>query len=624
MRAAVAGAIRGIRLVGAATALVLALATLAHAADGPARHGLSPFGDLKYAPTFAHFDYVNPDAPKGGTLSMVGVDAKISFDSLNPFILKGDFPEGLALNNSDTGGSLVFDSLMTPAGDEADALYGLLAESVELSADRGEAVFHLRPEARWHDGTPVTANDVAFTVNALKKDGHPNYRFPLREVTVKVRDARTVAFTFAGDAKRDLVLFVASLPIASAAYYAKHSFKETTLEPPLGSGPYRVGDFKPGRFIAYTRVPDYWGRDLPVNRGRWNFDVIRYEFYRDRGVAFEAFKAGTYDLREEFTSKTWATEYNFPALAQGRVKKLTLPDENPSGVQGIFLNTRRPALADPRVREALNDAFDFEWLNKTVFYGLYQRTYSYFQNSTLEARGAPTADELKLLAPYRDRLPAGVFGPALRPPATDGSGNNRANLRKARALLEAVGWRVVNGKLVDAKGEPMVLEFLTFEPRMSEITNIYVQTLNRLGIEASVRQVDPAQYERRTKAYDFDATTRRYSMRLTPGVELREYFSSSRAAVEGTPNISGIADPVVDALIEKVIAAPSREELTTAAHALDRVLLAGYYWIPNWYKASHHLAYWDKFGQPAVKPRYQRGIVDTWWLDPKREAALKR
>lgn len=608
----------GTAAAGMAAFLLWFLPSLPAFAEMPT-HGLSAFGDLKYPKGFAHFDYVNPDAPKGGTLTMSTSVATLTFDSFNPFILKGDTPEGLTLLSHDTGESLVFDCLMTRAGDEPDSLYGLLAESITLSPDRARAVFRLRKEARFHDGTPVTAADVAFTIRAVKEKGHPLYRINLRDVTVQdPKDPYTVEFRFAGESRRDGPLFVAEFPIASAAFYKTHRFDETSLERPLGSGPYKVGAFKPGSYVDYERVPDYWAKDLNVIRGRWNFDRIRYEYYRDRHVGFQAFTAGGYDLREEFTSKTWATEYNFPALKDGRVKRLTLADNTPSGTQGFFINTRRRTLKDPKIRKALDYAFDFGWMNKTIFYGMYERTVSYFQNSDMMAVGLPGPEELKLLEPFRDRLPAEAFGPAYIPPVTDGSGNNRENLLKARKLLSEAGYEVRNGALAGADGRPLAIEFLVDDQQSANLIQPYLQNLRQLGIQAGARLVDPAQYERLRKAFDFDITIVRYSQRLTPGLELRDRFGSGGAMTEGTYNFSGIAEPAVDALIEAVIAAKSRAELVTAVRALDRVLRAGHYWVPHWYKATHHIAYWDKFGRPPAQPRYQRGIIDTWWIDPAK------
>jgi microcin C transport system substrate-binding protein len=415
---------------------------------------------------------------------------------------------------------------------------------------------------------------------------------------------------------------VAELPIFSKAYYSSHDFAQTTLDLPLGSGPYVVGDLKQGRTISYKRNPNYWGKDLPVNRGRWNFDEIRFEYFRDRTAGMEAFKAGTYDFREEFTSKVWATEYDFPAIRAGKVKKEVLADETPSGTQGYFLNTRREQLKDPLVRKALDLAFDFEWTNRNLFYSLYTRTQSFFENSTMKAEGEPSPAEKTLLDGLGVPVSPEALGPAYLPPKTDGSGNIRNQLEEAGQLLDQAGWTMKNGKRVNGNGEQMKLEILNFEPAFERVTAPFVKNLQMLGIDASMRMVDAAQYQRRLKSFDFDITTERYQMRNTPGVELRSYFGSDAAKMDGSLNLAGISDPAVDALVERVIAAKSRHELETAARALDRVLRAGHYWVPHWYKASNTIAYWDKFSRPETKPRFDRGILDTWWYDAAKAAKL--
>jgi microcin C transport system substrate-binding protein len=585
-----------------------------HPAAAERKHGLSAFGDLAYPADFAHFAYANPDAPKGGAFSLIGWGGVTTFNSLNNYILKGDAAQGL---------ELLFDSLMTPAADEPDAVYGLVAESAEIAEDGKSVTFYLRPEARFSDGTPVTAEDVAFSFDLLKTKGHPIYRQSLQDVVkAEALDKQTVRYTFQGDLVRDLPLTVAVLPIFSKAYYSKRPFDETTLEPPLGSGPYLVDKLAQGRTIIYRRNPAYWGKDLPVNRGRWNFDTIRFEYFRDRTAGMEAFKAGAYDFREEFTSKVWATEYDFPALRAGRVKKEVLPDETPSGTQGFFINTRRDFLKDPRVRKALDLAFDFEWTNRNVFYGLYERTQSFFENSTMKAEGEPSEKERALLMSLGVAVPEEALGPAYLPPKSDGSGQDRKLLMEAGKLLDEAGYTVKNGVRVNAKGEPLTIEILTFEPTFERLTAPYVKNLKLLGIDARIRMVDAAQYQQRLKGFDFDITTQRYVMRNTPGVELRSYFGSAAAKMDGSLNLAGIADPAVDALIERIIAAKSREELETAARALDRVLRAGQYWVPHWYKASNNVAYWDKFSRPETKPRFDRGILDTWWYDEAKAAKL--
>lgn len=590
-----------------AASLLFSLAAPAPLKASERSHGLSAFGDLAQPEDFEAFAYVDPDAPKGGALSLIGWGGVTTFNSLNNYILKGDAAQGL---------DLLFDSLMVRAQDEPDAVYGLIAESAEVADDRKSVTFYLRPEARFSDGTPVTADDVVFSFETLKEKGHPLFSQMLRDVEkAEALDPATVRYTFTGDLVRDLPLTVAGLPVFSKTYYTGKAFDETTLEPPLGSGPYLVDSFKQGRTITYRRNPDYWAKDLPVNKGRWNLDTIRFEYFRDRTAGMEAFKAGTYDLREEFTSKVWATEYDFPAVQDGRVKKETLPDLTPSGTQGFFINTRRDKFKDKRVREALALAFDFEWTNRNMFFSLYDRTQSYFENSPMKAEGEPSDAERTLIEGLGVEVDADALGPVAMPPVSDGSGRDRNLLREASKLLDEAGWRVKNKKRVNDKGEQLTVEFLTFEPTFERIIAPYVKNLELLGIAARIRRVDPAQYQQRLKDFDFDVTTQRYVMRNTPGVELRSYFGSRAADLGGSLNLAGVKDPAVDALIEKIIGAENREDMNTAAQALDRVLRAGHYWVPHWYKASHTIAYWDKFGQPETKPKYDRGILDTWWFE---------
>jgi microcin C transport system substrate-binding protein len=602
-------------LFACALALLALLATQGAEAS-ERKHGLSAFGDLAYPADFTHFNYANPDAPKGGTFSLVGWGGVTTFDSLNNFILKGDAAQGL---------DLLFDSLMTRAADEPDAVYGLVAESAEVADDGMSVTFYLRPEARFADGRPLTADDVVFSFEALKTKGHPLYAQMLQDVVkAEALDPHTVRYSFKGELMRDLPLTVAGLPILSKAYYSTHPFGQTSLEPPLGSGPYTVGEVRQGRTITYKRNPDYWAKDLPVNRGRWNFDTIRFEYFRDRTASMEAFKAGAYDFREEFTSKVWATEYDFPAIRAGKVKKEVLPDETPSGTQGFFLNTRRDKLKDPRVREALDLAFDFDWTNRNLFYGLYTRTESFFENSPMKAVGEPSEAERTLLNSLGVPVSAEALGPAYLPSKSDGSGQDRALLLEAGRLLDEAGWTVKNGVRVNAQGEPLTLEILNFEAAFERLTAPYIRNLKLLGIDAKLRTVDPAQYQRRLKSFDFDITTERYQMRNTPGVELRSYFGSAAAKMDGSLNLAGITDPAVDALVERVVGAKSRDELETAARALDRVLRAGHYWVPHWYKAANTIAYWDKFSRPEIKPRFDRGVLDTWWYDEAKAAKLAR
>jgi len=617
MRAQRSRGAKGGHVVGSGR-LLLCATGLAVFASAPLaaepRHGLSIFGDLKYSADFKHFDYVNPDAPKGGRTSQIGPGGVTTFDSFNSFILKGDAAQGM---------ELCFDSLMVRALDEPDAVYGLVAETADVAPDKMSVTFKLRPEAKFSDGSPVTAEDVVFSFEAIKAKGHPRLSFPLRDVAkAEALDAETVRYSFEGTLVRDLPVTVATLPILSKAYYTTHDFEKTSLDPALGSGPYKVGPYKAGTYVTYVRRPDYWGRDLAVNIGHYNFDEVRYEYFRDRTLELEALLAGTIDFREEFTSKDWATGYDRKPVKDGRVKLLTIPDERPSGAQGFFINTRRDKFRDVRVREALGLAFDFEWSNEKLFYKLYTRTASYFENSDLKAVGPPSPEELALLEPFRDKLPAAVFGEPVSPAVTDGSGNNREQLRQAVKLLTDAGWTQTAQGVRNAKGEPLSVEILIDSPTFERIAAPYVKNLKAIGVEATIRMVDSAQYERRIKDFDFDLTTERYALQLTPGVELKTFWGSQAAATIGSFNLAGIADLVLDQLIDKIVASTSRAELVTATRAADRVLRAGYYWVPQWYKGAHNLAFWDKFGWPEVKPKYERGALDTWWYDEAKAKAL--
>jgi microcin C transport system substrate-binding protein len=584
-------------------------------------HGLSAFGDLAYPADFPHFRYVDPNAPKGGTFSQIGPDRQfnqnfLTFNSLNSYILKGDAAQGM---------ELTFATLMVRSGDEPDAMYGLAAQKVRRAADGLTYEFFIRPEATFHDGSPLTAHDVAFSLNTLKAKGHPIISQSLRDFTgAGAGDNARVVVTFTPNRARDVPLFVAALPIFSRAYYAAKPFDESSLDIPLGSGAYRVARFEPGRYIEYARVKDWWAGDLPVARGLNNFDIVRFEYYRDRDVGFEGFTAENYLFREEFTSRTWATRYDFPAVKDGRVKKDVLPDETPSGAQGWFINTRRAKFADPRLREALCDAFDFEWTNKTIMYGSYERTISVFQNSDMMAKGPPNAAELALLEPFRGHVPDEVFGEPYLPPVSDGSGQDRALLRKASQLLKDAGCAIKDGARVLPNGERMTVEFLIDEPTFEPHHMPFIKNLGTLGIEASLRIVDPVQYRARRDGFDFDITVDRFGFSATPGDSLRSFFSSQAAVLKGSNNLAGIADPAVDALIDAIIAAQTRGALTTACRALDRLIRAGRYWIPHWYKPSHWIAYWDVFGRPAAQPRYFRGIPETWWHDRDKAAKLQR
>ncbi|HEX2631510.1 MAG TPA: extracellular solute-binding protein [Bradyrhizobium sp.] len=586
-------------------------------------HGLSVFGDLKYPADFQHFDYVNVSAPKGGTFSLIPSvraynQSYQTFNSLNAYILKGDGAQGM---------DMTFAPLMARANDEPDAMYGLVAKSVQISADKLTYRFTIRPEAKFHDGSKLTAHDAAFSLTTLKAKGHPLILTQLRDmVKAEAPDDATLVVTFAEKRARDVPLYVAGLPIFSKAYYASRPFDESTLDIPLGSGPYKVGKFEVNRYIEFERVKDWWGAELPVTRGSYNFDVVRYEFYRDRDVAFEGFTARSYLFREEFTARVWATRYDFPAVKDGRVKRETLPDETPSGAQGWFINTRRDKFRDSRVREALIQAFDFEWTNKTIMYGAYARTHSPFQNSDMMAEGPPSPEELKLLEPFRGQVPDEVFAAPFVPPVSDGSGQDRTLLRKASQLLQEAGLVIKDGKRVLPNGEAFRIEFLADEPSLQPHHAPYIKNLGTVGIEATLRIVDPVQYRARVEDFDFDMTIERFSMSATPGDTMRPFFSSQAAATKGSYNLAGIANPAIDALLEKIIGANSRAELTIACRAFDRVFRAGRYWVPQWYRTSHPIAYWDVFAHPAKPPRYAQGVgaPENWWTDPDKVARAEQ
>ncbi len=575
-------------------------------------HGVAMHGDLKYGPDFTHFDYADPNAIKGGTVTFASIG---TFDSLNPYILKGVPAAGL---------SLVFRSLTTQSEDEPFSEYGDIAQSIIMPEDRSWVAFDLRPEARWQDGEPITVEDVIFSLDILKSKGHPFYRAYYKNV-VKAEKVgeRRVKFTFEGGLNRELPLIVGQLPILPKHYFESRDFARATLDPPVGSGPYRIKKVDPGRTIVYERVEDWWGADIPVNKGRFNYDEVRYEYYRDSDVALEAFKAGRYDIRIENTAKLWATGYDSPALRKGWIKKAEIPFEGSAGMQGFVFNTRRSIFKDPRVRRALAYAFDFEWTNKTLFYGAYVRTESYFANTELAARGLPGPKELELLEPFRDKLPPEVFTEEYHAPKTDGSGNIRKNLRIALKMLREAGWRVKNGVLTNEEtGEEMRFEILLVSPAFERIAGPFVKNLKRLGIEARIRTVDTSQYQNRLDNFDFDMIVAVWGQSLSPGNEQRNYWSCEAAKTPGSRNYAGICDPVVDYLIGKIIEAPTREDLVAATRALDRVLLWGHYVIPHWHTRVIRVAYWDKFGRPAITPRYGLDLF-AWWIDPAKLAALK-
>jgi len=600
------------RLAGILCAAAIS-APVIHAESGDARHAVALYDEPKYPAGFEHLDYANPDAPKGGDvrLSQIG-----TFDSLNPFIVKGSTAAGIMG---------LFDTLTYHSDDEAFTEYGLIAESIEIPPDRAWVAFTLRPEARFHDGSPITVGDVIWTFETLKERGHPFYRsYYANVVRAEQAGERRVKFSFDTRNNRELPLIVGQMPVLSKRYWSEHGFEETTLDPPLGSGPYRVESVEPGRSITYRRVRDYWGADLAVNRGRDNFDTIRYDYYRDATVALEAFKAGEYDFRLENVAKSWANGYDSPALSEGLIRMEKIPHQIPTGMQAFWFNTRRAIFQDRRVRWALAHAFDFEWTNRHLFHGAYTRTRSYFSNSELASRGTPSPEELKILAPYRKRLPDEVFTRAYAPPSSDGSGNIRPNLRAAMRLLREAGWVIRDGRLVhEPSGEPMRFELLLVSPSFERVALPFQRNLERLGVDMQVRTVDSAQYENRVESFDFDMIVFTRGQSLSPGNEQREYWTSAAAETPGSGNIAGIRDPVVDELVELVIGASDRRSLVHRTRALDRVLLWGHYIIPHWHIQAFRVAYWGKFARPETSPKYALGF-DTWWIDPARAARLER
>ena len=588
-------------VVAACLMALVALPTLPRPLAAEPRHAIAMHGEPKYPADFAHFDYVNPNAPKGGELRLADLG---TFDNLNPFIVKGQAPDGIGLP---------FETLLMPAADEPFSMYGLIAESIDTPPDRSWATYVIRKQARWHDGTPITPEDVIFSLDILRTKGAPSYRFYYAGVDkVEKVGPRAVKFTFKPGDNRELPLIVGEMPILPRHYWQGRTFENTTLEPPLGSGPYRVGAFEPGRFIVYERVKDYWAENLPVHRGLYNFDRVRYDFYRDATVALEALKAGEFDFREENEAKKWATAYDdWAALRDGRAKKVLLDNQLPAGMQSYAYNLRRPLFADPRVRQALAYAFDFEWTNANLFYGQYRRTESYFANSELAATGLPGADELAVLAPLRGQIPPEVFTTAYRAPRPAPQQGIRPNLRIAMKLLEDAGWQVVDGKLTK-DGQPFRFEILLAQAAFERVSLPFARNLARLGIDARVRTVDTTQYVNRVRAFDFDMIVMSWGQSLSPGNEQAMFWSSAAADQPGSRNVGGIRNPAVDTLVDLVISAPDREQLVARTRALDRVLLWNHYVIPQWYMGANRLAYWDKFGMPDRIP--MRGYqIYAWW-----------
>ncbi len=576
-------------------------------------HGLSTFGELDLSEDFKHFAYVNVNAPKAGRLVQdVTTNSAINgsfetFDSFNTFVLRGAGAAGI-----DT----IYDSLMTGSGDEPTSLYGLVARRVRWTADKLTYQFQLRPEARFHDDTRLTAHDAAFTFNTLKEKGHPSYKLILREFDKAEAESDEVLIVrFTPKRSRDIHLTVAGLPILPQAFWKNRDFEAPTLDIPLGSGAYRLSRFEQGRYIEFSRVETYWGKDLPVNIGQNNFAAIRYEYFRDRQIAFEAFKSGALNYREEYTARIWHTGYRFPALDQGRVKKEELPQGRAVAIQGWYFNLRRKAFQDARVREAIALVFDYEWTNRNIMYSSYKRTSSFFENTEMAAAGLPAPDELELLEPWRGKISPAVFQPPWEPPVSDGSGSDRTLLRKADDLLKAAGC-VRDGRLLFLPdGKPLEIEFLENSTVFTPHTMPFQANLRRLGINTSIRVVDAAQYKRRVDQFDFDMLVSARGGNNTPGDGLRNFYSSQAAKMNGSRNFTGLADPAVDEMLERIANATSREQLNTAARVLDRLLRAGRYWIPMWYNDVSRVAYWDVFSRPAQTPKFSTGAPGTWWWD---------
>ena len=586
------------------------------AANNPQHsHGISLYGSLNYPEHFSHLAYVNPAAPKGGTLRLA---EQGSFDSLNTFIAKG---------NASSMMYLLYDSLATNSLDEPDALYGLIAQHIALANDKKSITFTLNPKARWHDGTPITADDVTFTFQLLIEHGAPHYALMYNDIlSVNADNRHTVTFMFKTTENRELPLIAAQMPILPKHFWSKRSFTEQVLSPPLGSGPYRVGAVDAGKKLTFERVKNYWAKHHPMNKGRFNFDTITVDFFRDSTVMLEALKAYDYDLRVENVSKQWNKGYQSAALSEGWLIKEAIPHSNPTGMQAFILNQRNPLFQDIRVRKALNLAFDFEWTNQQLFHNAYTRAQSYFNNSELAATGLPSPQELAILTPLKGLIPQEAFTEEPTQPQTDGSGNNRHALLQARDLLAEAGWTIQDFTLKNEQGQPFQMEFLIYAPTFERVLNPFIRNLKKLGIDARIRKVEIANYINRMRQFSFDVLVASLPQSLSPGLEQKNYWHSQTANTPSSNNIIGIQDKAIDQLVELIITAPNREALITRTRALDRVLLHQWFVIPQWYINTHRVAYWDKFGKPAVAPRYDRsflGNVLTWWIDEKRLQALE-
>jgi microcin C transport system substrate-binding protein len=586
--------------------LLFAIIATPAAATIEAEHGLAMHGGVKYPAGFSHFDYVNPDAPKGGELRMAVVAN--GYDSFNPFVVRGIAAAGI-----DT---YLYDTLLVSSDDEPFSVYGLIAESIETPEDRSHVIFNLREEARFQDGQPITAEDVKFSFELLTKDGHPRYQSYYQDISkVTVEGPQRVRFDFSGTVNRELPLIVGQLPILPRHYWKERTFGENGLDKPVGSGPYRLGKFEAGRSVSYQRVEDYWAQDLGVRKGRFNFDTITFEYYTDDTVALESFRAGNYDYRVESQAKNWATAYTGNAFESGEINKEAIEHNRPAGMQAFVYNTRRDVFKDPAVRRALAYGFDFQWANKNLFFDQYTRTESYFENSELASSGLPEGRELEILEPYRDQLPESVFTTEYAPPSTAGDQSMRNNLREALTQLRAAGYEIENGTMINkATGEALEFEVMLFQKTFERVILPFKNNLKKLGIDVTVRLVDSNQYTERWKTRDFDMTVGVFPQSDSPGNEQRAYWHSSSANKDATRNLAGVSDPVVDELVEFLIGAPNREELVQRTQALDRVLLSGHYVIPNWYLDSDRIAYWSFLKRPETVPK-NGADVNNWWVE---------
>ncbi len=596
------------------------LPILALAEDAPRRHhALSLIGEPRYPADFKHFDFVNPDAPKGG---LVRLSAVGGFDSLNPVLYKGESAAGI---------NFVFESLMADSLDESSTSYGLIAEWASYPDDYSSVTFKLRDEARWHDGKKITPEDVIYSLE-VNKAANPRMGLYYKNVSrAEATGENEVTFYFDAKNNRELPMIMGQLTILPKHYWTGTDASgnprdpmKTTLEPPLGSGPYRVKDVKPGRLISFERVVDYWGKDLPVNVGQWNYDEMRFEYYRDETVAFESFKAGNLDYWQETSAKNWAMAYDFAAVKNGFVRRQEVPVERTHPMQSFVLNLRRPEFQDRRVRQAFNLAFDFEWANKNLFYNQYARVGSYFEGSELASpKALPEGRELEILNEVKDGVPAEVFTEIHRNPVNDSPDAMRTNLRKAVSLLKEAGWEVKNGALTNVKtGEPMKVEFLLVSPLFERIVQPYLRNLERLGIKGTIRMVDSAQYTRRLDGFDFDIVVGNFAQSESPGNEQRDFWGSEAAGREGSTNLIGVKSPAIDTLIDRIIFAKDRAELVAATRALDRVLLWNEFVVPQWYSPNTRIAYWGRYGQPKTLPGLTPGFFQVWWFDQTLAARL--